>query len=127
MTLQEIFDKVATHLLTQNARAQAPNGTYCYYRAPGGLTCAVGCLISDEAYQPQIEGVGVGNDRVSRVVAQSIGQVALSERQQSLLASLQNIHDEVDPDRWPEALRKVAIHHKFQYGHIPGLTQGASQ
>ncbi len=47
MTKQEIFDKVATHLLTQNEKALNSVGG-CVYRTDKGLKCAVGCLIPVE-------------------------------------------------------------------------------
>jgi len=49
-TLQETFDKVARHLLTQQAKAEQPDGN-CAYRGEHGRKCAVGCLISDEEYE----------------------------------------------------------------------------
>ena len=49
MTLREIFETVKAHLLAQGKQAADENGQ-CLYRAPGGLKCAVGCLIPDELY-----------------------------------------------------------------------------
>ena len=46
MNRQEVFDKVAIHLLTQNAKA-LNSGGLCVYKTPNGLRCAVGCLIPD--------------------------------------------------------------------------------
>ena len=48
--LQELFDKIATHLLTQGARSENSLGK-CLYRGEFGRKCAVGCLISDEEYE----------------------------------------------------------------------------
>lgn len=60
MTNQEIFDTVAVHLLTQNKRATKANcSTTCQYRTSEGLKCAVGCLIPDEKYTPEMEPYGV--------------------------------------------------------------------
>jgi hypothetical protein len=53
MTLQETFDKVCVHLLTQLQKSVFldSNGSMaCAYRGPNGLKCAVGCLIPDELY-----------------------------------------------------------------------------
>lgn len=59
MNTQEIFNTVATHLLTQNARSMgtAPQmeGRGCLYRGENGRMCAVGCLIKDEFYDPILE------------------------------------------------------------------------
>lgn len=57
MTPQEIFDKVCTHLMTQRVRAS--DGMRCRYRAINGRSCAVGCLIEDDVYHHQMEGLNV--------------------------------------------------------------------
>ena len=54
-TAQEVFDQVATHLLTQNERSL--DGASCSYRNCDGLKCAAGCLISDDEYDNQMEGI----------------------------------------------------------------------
>lgn len=53
MNIQEIFDTVSVHLLTQNEKSQESSFySSCLYRGPNGTKCAVGCLIKDEFYQP---------------------------------------------------------------------------
>lgn len=70
MNNQEIFNKVYTHLYKQAQPALRHSdfidgpGPACAYRGEGGTMCAVGCLIPDDVYTPEIEGVGV-----SRLVA----------------------------------------------------------
>jgi hypothetical protein len=68
MTPQEIFDTVARHLFAQGERAgivvdydpdEFDEGFACRYRAPGGTVCAVGKLIPDDTYDPEMEGCGV--------------------------------------------------------------------
>jgi hypothetical protein len=54
MTAQEVFDKVAVHLLTQRQQCIDDEGT-CRYRY-GGLKCAAGVLIEDSEYRPAMEG-----------------------------------------------------------------------
>ena len=54
---QAVFDKVVKHLLTQKRRSESKRG--CAYRGEDGAMCAVGCLISDKAYDPEIEGHSV--------------------------------------------------------------------
>jgi hypothetical protein len=44
------------HLATQKARAWSEDNGTCGYRTETGLMCAVGCLIPDELYDPEIEG-----------------------------------------------------------------------
>ena len=67
MTPQEIFDTVARHLFTQGKRAgyernkedHGEESFACRYRGPSGTACAVGALIPDAAYDPEMEGAGV--------------------------------------------------------------------
>lgn len=122
MTEQEIFDKVATHLLTQNEKAVNSTGG-CVYRTGKGLKCAVGCLISDDLYDPSLEGLGVivfvrtaarpdrvADCRVARDIAKKIG---LEEEHGGLLGDLQNIHDTRQPKTWRSFLLSVAKDHKL--------------
>ena len=57
MTPQEIFNTVALHLFAQKCRsASGPEGMMtCLYRGPNGTKCAVGALIPDELYNPDME------------------------------------------------------------------------
>lgn len=106
-TLQETFDKVAKHLLTQGQKAMV--GVQCCYRA-GELQCAVGCLIPDELYDPVMEEMPVVYNSVLKPVLIQLGY--LPERDDStelsLLMSLQNVHDSVTVDCWRDALERVA-------------------
>jgi len=60
-TLQEVYDIVAQHLLTQGAVALQTlphGGVACAYRGDNGLKCAIGALIPDHLYCPELEGKG---------------------------------------------------------------------
>ena len=116
MNTQEIFDKVATHLLTQNARSHS--GGSCLYRAPNGNMCAIGCLISTGTYTAQnytdagrvvnrLEGAGIGSIRVRGSVEESIGR-RLEDEELRLLMDLQCMHDSLDPEDWPARLKKFS-------------------
>ncbi len=52
-TAQQVFDQVATHLLTQNARSENEDG--CQYLASNGQMCAAGCLIDENEYDVSLE------------------------------------------------------------------------
>ena len=56
MTNQEILDKVANHLLTQNEKAYNDSTHSCAYLDSEGRKCAVGCLIPDDQYSKELEG-----------------------------------------------------------------------
>lgn len=116
MEKQEIFDKVATHLLTQNKRAH--DGSSCVYRAPDGCKCAAGILVSDEDYSPSMEGIPwpesekdieafkkiAGGRRMVGLVAEKIGNPKLVLR-------LQDIHDGGGPEgllAWRGKLKDLA-------------------
>ena len=58
MTNQEIYDDVLAHLRKQG-KAAVNTGGDCQYRGASGTSCAVGCLIPDELYDPLIEGLSV--------------------------------------------------------------------
>lgn len=104
MTLQEIFNRVSQHLLAQGERSTLREN--CAYRGDNGKTCAVGCLIKDEAYKPVIEGLSTEHAEVRRALRASIGRV--SGKAFDLLAELQIVHDYTKPDRWPAELAEVA-------------------
>lgn len=96
LTKQEIYDKVKAHLLAQGGPAM--NDGTCVYRSPDGKKCAVGCLITDEAYTPEIENVAVAT------IMEKAGLIRGALRQSGIeptpsmlnfLAQLQNVHDDV--------------------------------
>jgi hypothetical protein len=106
MTEQETFDKVARHLLKQGKQAKACFGLLsaeprCAYRTPEGLTCAAGCLIPDELYDPQFEG-----SAFSALAANEPRLAALAPV--FLVAYLQTIHDAHEPTTWKGKLAELA-------------------
>lgn len=106
---QEIFDKIAIHLLTQNERSALRNGACCY-RVENGNSCAVGCLISDDVYErvgKNIEGMGVTQAPVLEALKDSIG-FNLNQGQIQMLSDLQECHDWCKPDEWKEVLKNIA-------------------
>lgn len=54
-TMQQAFDKVVAHCNQQGGRSEE-NGA-CKFRSPGGRSCAIGCFIRDEDYDPQWDRV----------------------------------------------------------------------
>jgi hypothetical protein len=62
MELQQIFDVVKTHLKNQEMPSTYRSKNGCLggaYRNSLGQKCAVGCLIPDEKYKPEIEELGI--------------------------------------------------------------------
>jgi hypothetical protein len=111
LTSQEIFNKVATHLLKQGKRSVYPTedgekGVFCAYRSPEGLSCAVGCLIPDELYDPRFEDRRVG--QLPQKVLRACGVDPANPEQMSLLSHLQGIHDSEPPKEWASHLEHLA-------------------
>jgi hypothetical protein len=98
-TTQEIFDKVAAHLLTQKTRA---SGEFtCMYRGKNNTKCAVGCLIPDEFYDRNLENLP------ARLLVQKEVMKLATPSAQDILYKLQVIHDIDAPTDWEHELRKV--------------------
>lgn len=112
MTKQEIFNTVATHLFTQGVRASSPDGDFCFYRAPDGKKCAVGCLIPDELYKPDMEHTPL-NDIIE--FTEGMDPALLIER--ALVFSLRTVHDAGRNWGSTETMRKslfdVAVLHEL--------------
>ena len=58
LTARDIYERVSNHLLTQRAVSEDENGS-CRLRSGNGRKCAIGSLIADELYRPEIEGIGI--------------------------------------------------------------------
>lgn len=70
MTAQEIFNKVALHLVTQNVKAIDIYGACKYLDRRAGRKCAIGCLIPDghpaQAYDGDVSSMLCHNVSRSR-------------------------------------------------------------
>lgn len=105
LTLQEIYDKVRAHLLTQNAKSIGPGG--CRYYGPNGLKCAVGCLVPPDKYSEGIEDQSVFDIRDH--LQDDIPKEDLNL--DYMLQDLQSCHDNHYPVLWPSVLDEIA--HKY--------------
>lgn len=102
-TDQELYSTVRQHLLRQGRRSTTTtNGmTRCVYRGIEGTQCAIGCLIPDDLYSPELEGCSAHTDRIMRAAS-------LSPEQKGLADDLQNCHDFVEPEHWEVRLNELA-------------------
>src|SRR5690349_11599184 len=86
MNAQEIFDKVARHLLTQ--KEQSRDSFSCAYRGVNQngkiLSCAVGCLIPDDKV-PMFNGLNHALEAVPEL-----------KKHEKLLEDLMTTHDGID-------------------------------
>jgi len=60
--LQDIYNAVVNHLVTQARPAMTRDGIVCQYRLEDGdtmLKCAVGGILPDDIYTPEMEGCSV--------------------------------------------------------------------
>lgn len=109
MSLQEIFDKCAKHLLTQNKKSMTSPSVgvpYCAYRGDNGLKCAAGIFITEEEYKPELEGFNSNDNNVSIALRRS--GFPETNRSWILLMKLQSVHDAHEPCDWKNELRQVA-------------------
>lgn len=133
MNHQEIFNKVAEHLLTQNAKAML--GEECVYRSEDGCRCAIGCLIPDELYRPEFEGKNVDGlcavDLFSKLLHDDeykykyplIAKHLLGAKPNyaidlRFLARLQAIHDYESVGAWLLTLKRFAHDNKLNHNVV---------
>lgn len=107
--LQEVFDRVARHLLKQRSRSYHKGG--CAYRGKAGKMCAVGCLIADEHYRPSLEGRNLQSELVQAALKDS--GINVTENMKFMLEDLQACHDYNEVSTWPQVLRRIAGHYKL--------------
>lgn len=110
MNQQDVFDRVAKHLLTQKKRA-VDEGDECQYQAPDGCQCAIGCLIKPGQYKGVFEGREIKS--LIRGLIQNgvkISDIFYFDIEEygefSFLRNLQNIHDDLEISTWKDALEK---------------------
>ncbi len=108
-TAQEVFDQVATHLLTQNevsSLTERNDEGFCAYRGDNGLKCAAGCLIGEKEYSLGMEG---------RNWAGLIELGLVPDVHANLIQDLQTVHDIVRGEQWREVLQEVAEDHDLTF------------
>jgi len=136
MSMQSVFTKVATHLLTQRAKSvgrDKEGESLCQYRGEGGRSCAIGCLIPDELYNQVYEGRSVGaffttnceliekREAMRPVYSFLCKELDLDETKASkdvttgitpkavkMLEALQELHDDTPSVYWESGLQTIA-------------------
>ena len=105
---QEVFDQVATHLLTQGEKCQELDddmNPVCVYRNSDSQSCAAGCLIGFGEYREEsFEG------KSWQVL---IDEEAVPKHHKKLISRLQSIHDNTLAEYWYNSLKDVAIEYKL--------------
>ena len=102
-TLTDVFNKVVTHLLTQNQISSEYGGS-CRYRAfrenDVTLKCAVGCLISDNIYDEDLEDQTANAIDVIKAIQDSNPNLIVSDQIAEMMMQLQFIHDHCEERIW---------------------------
>lgn len=109
MTAQEIYNKVSTHLLTQNEKAIDPSSGQCKYRVNNGLKCAIGCLIVDSNYKIEMEGKNAESLILDFCLWYLFPENLPEYRGYSFLSELQRIHDGKECSSWESELDAFRI------------------
>ena len=119
-TAQQVFDQVAEHLLTQNAKSErlmvcndGQDKMRCAYRGPNSLKCAAGCLIADDEYNSVFELKSWHHLCRSNYVPST---------HERLIRDLQSVHDDCEPGNWAVRLRQVGNQYKLSNSVIDSLT-----
>jgi hypothetical protein len=114
---REIYERVSAHLLNQGAVSEDENGS-CRLRGANGRKCAIGSLVSDECYRPDIEGIGISYYRhaldgelLRALYASNVN--AYDPRIVDLLCELEQVHDDVSVDQWPDLLAALGKRYAF--------------
>ena len=87
----DVFNYVVDHMQKQGKQSLFGGGNTCAYRGDGGTMCAVGCLMTDDEYDPSWENKGI-----IVLVEQNMLTPDLNKRIESnlqMLSDLQNFHD----------------------------------
>ena len=111
---QEIFNHVITHLANQERQSVGYDGE-CRYRSPEGMSCAVGCLISDEDYEVEMEGADVA------YLIKRFEAVSWMASHRDLLDDLQDLHD-LDQSWDGQGLTSAALSYIQLIADMRGLT-----
>jgi hypothetical protein len=114
MLPQEIFNTVQTKLRSQ--REASTDGIHCMYRGRNGNRCAVGHLISDDIYDPKMEGLGISN-LLARFELPNYFHLECSLIQE--LQSAHDLHLVSSLDEWELEMQKIAHRNRLIYTPEP--------
>jgi len=112
-TAQELYDQIVHHLRVQGCKSQMSNGDLCMYRNPEGLSCAIGCLIPPEEYDPKMEDKGIDGLIDSFLLSKELYDEFNNSYE--LLYRMQRIHDSIPVEKWETNFRMVAEQLNLKY------------
>lgn len=88
---EEVYQRIRAAMVAQGRRAvpgSTETGIGCMYRTSEGLKCAVGCLIDDDAYDPDIEGASVSRTHMTTAVGVWAVTASASKQDEALVDCL---------------------------------------
>lgn len=135
MTGQQIFDRVATHLIRQGRRSLVAG--ICVYRGADGTRCAIGALIDDNlmaALNERTSGAAntmglcslLNDERIKDLTTPLLPTDMTPAAGEYFLGELQDIHDNqyrCDRQMWPHELRRLADNYGLSAAAINGMGQ----
>jgi hypothetical protein len=113
MNTQEAFTTIVTHLAKQAKKALSVgdgSASYCMYRSPEGLKCALGCLIPDDLYEPAMDS-GMGMQASLLLDRYPALKKVLSDVDVQMLGDMQFLHDSCIVSEWGTDARVMADRH----------------
>jgi uncharacterized LabA/DUF88 family protein len=117
-TAQELYEQIVLHLRKQGKKSTRPNlgspdGVLCVYRSNTGLSCAIGCTIPPEEYNPAMENKDVYGLLEYKLLTKD--REREFNKHIALLSAMQRIHDSMAIDKWETNFRIVADEFKLEY------------
>jgi hypothetical protein len=105
-TPQQVFDQVVNHLRHQGIAAMEK--TKCVYRTSNNLlSCAAGCLMSDEEYRD------LNSKHRTWFILKDNREVP--DAHWELISNLQSVHDSHKIDHWEYQFKLVASKFELEY------------
>lgn len=105
-SLQDVYDTVKNHLLSQGEHSQDKDGI-CFYRCykkEKELSCAAGCLIPDLIYREEME---------RKLWSDLVKEYSFSSNHVEEIQSLQCLHDDWSSKEWEQRLTEFAEEHNL--------------
>lgn len=113
MDKQEAFNKAYLGLKSQGFKMSVLNSGMCVYRTEGGLKCAVGWLIPDDKYSPEMDDTSMGSGISRNLLVQEVLGIKGKRAAIDFLFYLQGVHDSGADQDMQEGLKKFAKNYKL--------------